>query len=57
MFSVIRFFCISFFSLLVAAQILPEVGLGSAYQRLGLALENSEAVKVTYLLRAEKKSL
>ena len=43
--------------MLVAAQILPEVGLGSAYQRLGLALENSEAVKVTYLLRAEKKSL
>ncbi len=46
-----------FFSLLVAAQILPEVGQGSAYKRLGLALENSEAVKVTYLLRAEKKSL
>lgn len=57
MFSVIRFFCISFFSLLVAAQVLPEVGQGSAYQKLGVALENSEAATVTYLLRAEKKSL
>ncbi len=57
MFSVIRFFCVSFFSLLVAAQILPEVDPGDAYQKLGVALTHNEAATVKYLLRAEKKSL
>ena len=57
MFLVVRFLCISFFSLLMAAQVMPEVGQGSAYQKLGVALTNNEAATVTYLLRAEKKSL
>ena len=56
MFLFTRFFCVSF-SLLAAAQILPEVDPGNAYQRLRVALDNHDEQVVLNIIKAEQDSL
>ena len=56
MFLLTRFFCVSF-SLLAAAQILPEVDPGNAYQRLRVALDNHDEQVVLSIIDTEQDSL
>ncbi len=57
MFLLTRFFCVALFSILIAAQIAPEVGQGDAYQRLSVALTNHEEETALNILIAEHDSL
>jgi len=57
MFLLTRFFCISLFSILIAAQIAPEVRQGNAYQRLSVALTNHAEGTALNILIAEHDSL
>ncbi len=56
MFLLTRFFFVSF-SLLVAAQILPEVDPENAYQRLRVALDNHDEQVVLSIIITEQDSL
>jgi hypothetical protein len=54
---VIKIFSASFFSILIAAQIAPEVRQGNAYQRLSVALTNHAEGTALNILIAEHDSL